>query len=71
MKKQVKKAIFGHFLENFDKNRAFRKIVGSVTKDLLKSTKVGPFGSAGGRIPESTPANRDAEPLGNETRRDY
>ena len=73
MKKQVKKAVFVHFLENFHKkNRvffgarspsnlvyigaegAFRKILGSVSQKWIseKVLKGGPFGSAGGRIPE-------------------
>ena len=35
LKKQVKKAVFGHFLENFDKK------IGRPKMDFLKSTKVG------------------------------
>ena len=73
--KQIKKAVFGHFLESFDKKscyflaRASLKIliywrqrrlqkqfrVGQPKMDFPKSTKVGPFGSAGGRIPEKCP----------------
>ena len=72
-KKTVKKAVFGHFLKNFDKKKcvffgarspsklvyigaegAFRKILGSVRQKWIseKVSKGGPFGSAGGRIPE-------------------
>ena len=71
--KTVKKAVFGHFLKNFDKKiafffgarspsklvyigakGAFRKILGSVGQKWIseKVSKGGPFGSAGGRIPE-------------------
>ena len=68
----VKKAVFGHFLKNFDKKMrffgarspskiayigaegAFRKILGSVGQKWIseKVSKGGPFGSAGGQIPE-------------------
>ena len=71
--KTVKKAVFGHFLKNFDKKMrfffgarspsqiasigaegAFRKILGSVGQKWIseKVSKGGPFGSAGGQIPE-------------------
>ena len=70
--KTVKKAVFGHFLKNFDKKMrffgarspskiasigaegAFRKILGSVGQKWIseKESKGGPFGSAGGQIPE-------------------
>ena len=70
--KTVKKAVFGHFLKNFDKKMcffgarspsqiasigakgAFRKILGSVDQKWIseKVSKGGPFGSAGGQIPE-------------------
>ena len=72
LKKQSKKAVFGHFLKNVDKKiaffgarstsklvyigakGAFRKILGSVGQKGIseKVSKGGPFGSAGGRIPE-------------------
>ena len=71
--KTVKKAVFGHFLKNFDKKIAFffgarspsklvyigakgalRKTLGSVGQKWIseKVSKGGPFGSAGGQIPE-------------------
>ena len=66
--KTVKKGVFRHFLENFDKKmrffgaRSFRKILGSVGQKWIseKVSKGGPFGSAGGRIPpKSAPAYRE------------
>ena len=53
--KNRQKSVFRHFFfENVDQKIAFRKILGSVSQKWKSqnSTKGGPFGSAGGRIPD-------------------